>query len=458
MQREHGGNRALGVVYTPARSPSRWRGSRSSRCCAKRSRDEILALRDLRSGDRRGRLPRAPRARARERSRRAGDAAPCERCARRPSAWSASTSIRARSRPRATLGARAAAILRVGDARPRARRRRVRRRDRKPAVRPPGAPGRAEADAPPVRELRRRRRSLRLLRRARAPDRAARRAVLLDHAEQVADRRVRTPAARVPRGAAQRRGHRRPRSRMLFDDADAFPCIVWGTVGARAERIRSPRRGSRATVQRRSRAPSASRSHAHAGAAEPWHIEPAGERALLDRLEARWPRFGDLVARPARGVVTGCNRAFVIDRSDARRAARRRARRRRDRAPAHEGPRPAAAGCPQRAERYVILLVDRGTSLEELPHVLGHLAQFRAVLEPDRRLVGCVAGPQARHAIAGTSCRIPSVQLAKARTPRLFYQDIQTEPVVLHRSLPASSCPIRRCGCIPSRIATCSPC
>ena len=99
----------------------------------------------------------------------------------------------------------------------------------------------------------------------------------------------------------------------LFGNADAFPCIVWGTAGV----------PSHAPIQ-------AARLHPGAGVelsgvgsphprerwrADPWHIDAPGDRALLEALEARWPRLGDLVpGRPARGVVTGKNRAFVLDR------------------------------------------------------------------------------------------------------------------------------------------------
>src|SRR5207302_1345055 len=48
--------------------------------------------------------------------------------------------------------------------------------------------------------------------------------------------------------------------------------------------------------------------------ADPWHIDAPGDRALLERLEQRWPPLADVVpGRPSRGVVTGYNRAFVLD-------------------------------------------------------------------------------------------------------------------------------------------------
>lgn len=229
----------------------------------------------------------------------------------------------------------------------------------------------------------------------------------------------------------------------LFADADAFPCIVWGTVGAPSARpnarpnVRPSARpinasrvdegvsvadALRATVSDPGRALPRER-----WGAEPWHIETPSERALLDRLARRWPPVREVVReRPARGVVTGLNRAFVIDRAT------------RDRLLAEE---PAAAALirrfvkgrdvrrwlPDLAERW-ILLVDRGTSLDELPVVRAHLAGFREALEP--RPPGFTGAWPGRKpgAYAWYELQDPVGPLVKARAARLLYQDIQTAP------------------------------
>jgi len=199
------------------------------------------------------------------------------------------------------------------------------------------------------------------------------------------------------------------RAPALFDDADAFPCIVWGTIGER----RAPRATRIADATPVAEA-LARPGELQAWSDEPWYVDTAAERALLAKL-ARHPR---LALTPARGVVTGCNRAFVIDAAtrDALLAAEPAA-----------GPliRPFAKGRDVRRwtmapiDRY-LLVVDRGVSLDALPHVRAHLERFRAALEP-----GTGRKP-------GTYrwCELqdPVGALAASRAPRLCYQDIQTQP------------------------------
>jgi hypothetical protein len=79
------------------------------------------------------------------------------------------------------------------------------------------------------------------------------------------------------------------------------------------------------------------------------------------------------------------------------------------------------------AERF-ILLVDRGTSLDDLPHLRAHLEPFRAQLEPrppeyEGAWPGRKPGSYRWHELQD-----PVGPLVKARAPRLLYQDIQTAP------------------------------
>ena len=211
----------------------------------------------------------------------------------------------------------------------------------------------------------------------------------------------------------------------LFGGADAFPCIVWGAIGAAPETpIRAARLPAGATIELAGVGAPHARERWRA---DPWHIDAPADRALIDRLETRWPPLREIVAeRPARGVVTGCNRAFVLDRAA------------RDRLLAAE---PAAAAVirpfvkgrdlrswlPDLAERW-ILLVDRGTELAELPAVLDHLARFRAALEP--RPADWRSAWQGRKpgSYRWYELQDPVGSLVKARAPRLLYQDIQTAP------------------------------
>lgn len=235
----------------------------------------------------------------------------------------------------------------------------------------------------------------------------------------------------------------------LFADADAFPCIVWGTVGASHDR---PAIGARASSQDRVedvlRRSSAIVSRADDGmngealptrtddmatprarwTAEPWHIDSATDRFLLDRLAASYPTLGEVIGmRWSRGVVTGLNDAFVIDRAtrDALVSA--------DLACA-EWTRAFIKGrdirsyVPDAIDRW-LLLVDRGTKLELLPApIREHLARFRERLEP--RPAGHVGAWPGRKpgAYAWHELQDPVVPLARSRAPRLLYQDIQTAP------------------------------
>ena len=213
----------------------------------------------------------------------------------------------------------------------------------------------------------------------------------------------------------------------VFADADAFPSIVWGCAG---ELLRAPVRAARVAT-RTTIADALATALPHPRdrwRADPWHIDTPDDRALLDRISARWPALSEVLAeRPARGIVTGCNRAFVLDAAA------------RERLLADE---PAAAAfvrrfakgrdlrrwLPELPERW-ILMIDRGTVLAQLPPaVRAHLARFREALEPRPP---DATGPW-RGRKPGTyrwfELQDPVGALAASRAPRLFYQDIQTEP------------------------------
>jgi hypothetical protein len=214
----------------------------------------------------------------------------------------------------------------------------------------------------------------------------------------------------------------------LFHGADAFPSIVWGTVGAPGRRPIRAARVEDAEVSVADALAGAGTPHARARwRDEPWHIDAPADRALIDRLERAWPALDAVIGgRPARGVVTGCNHAFVIDRGLRARLL--------DEEPAAAALiRPFAKGrdvrrwLPDAIERW-ILLIDRGTELTALPRIAAHLAGFRAALEPrppDHR------GPwhgRKPGAYRWYELQDPVGALAASRAPRLLYQDIQTGP------------------------------
>jgi hypothetical protein len=214
----------------------------------------------------------------------------------------------------------------------------------------------------------------------------------------------------------------------LFDDADAFPCIVWGTTtGTTAgATIRTSRVTTATSVADALAAPGIVHPRER-WRADPWHIDDPDDVALIDRIAARWPTLAQVVPeRPSRGVVTGCNRAFVID-------AATRARLIADEPAAEPLIRPVIKGRDVRRwrsapiDRY-ILLVDRGTSLAKLPAVRAHLESFRSALEPKPADHEGAWQGRKPGAYRWFELQDPVVPLAKSRAPRLFYQDIQTAP------------------------------
>ncbi len=213
----------------------------------------------------------------------------------------------------------------------------------------------------------------------------------------------------------------------LFASADAFPCILWGTATReRTTPVRAVRAAATTTLE----------AALHHGGelvprerwgAGPWHLDGGSERALLERIERAFPTLARTIpGRPARGVVTGCNRAFVIDRATRDRMV--------EAEPAAEPLiRPFVKGRDVRPWQHVqadrfILLVDRGTSLDELPMIRAHLEGFRAALEPKPAVwTGPWAGRKPG-AYGWHELQDPVGPLIKVRAPRLLYQDIQTAP------------------------------
>ncbi|HEU4614509.1 MAG TPA: Eco57I restriction-modification methylase domain-containing protein [Kofleriaceae bacterium] len=214
----------------------------------------------------------------------------------------------------------------------------------------------------------------------------------------------------------------------LFGDADAFPCIVWGGEDA-GPAIHASRVTTATSVADALAAPGIVHPRER-WRGEPWHIDDPDDVELIERLARRWPSLAQVVPeRPSRGVVTGCNRAFVIDGVT-------RAQLLADEPAAAPLIRPFLKGrdvrrwrpaSPAALDRY-ILLVDRGTSLAKLPAVRRHLARYRDALEPRPanhrgEWAGRKPGPYKWYELQD-----PVVPLAKSRAPRLFYQDIQTSP------------------------------
>lgn len=198
----------------------------------------------------------------------------------------------------------------------------------------------------------------------------------------------------------------------VFADADAFPCITWGTLGGNT----TPR-GHRAIAGDVATALAAPGVEVTLGG-DPWHIDAPASRALIERLEARWPALGTLIDKPARGVVTGCNRAFVVDAATRTRLDDELVR------PFLKGRDVRRWRCAE-LDRYV-LLVDRGTDLEQHGAIGAHLAQFRDELEPKLERGDGIGRKPGNY--QWWELQDPVGALAASTEPRLVYQDIQTGP------------------------------
>ncbi len=213
----------------------------------------------------------------------------------------------------------------------------------------------------------------------------------------------------------------------LFAGADAFPCIVWGTAARdRTAPVRAVRAEASTSVETTLQRGGELIPRVR-WSAGPWHLDGGAERALLERIERAFPSLATAIpGRPSRGVVTGCNRAFVIDGATRARLV---------------AAEPAAEPLIRRfvkgrdirpwrqalADRFIVL-VDRGTSLAELPVLHAQLATFRAELEPrPASWIGPWRGRKPGN-YAWHELQDPVGPLVKSRAPRLLYQDIQTSP------------------------------
>lgn len=204
-----------------------------------------------------------------------------------------------------------------------------------------------------------------------------------------------------------------------FATADAFPCVVSGATCATGHRpLWSPKENE--GLRDRTCA-----TGLRPLSGEPWHLDDREDARVI----ARWDQFPTLgeTLTPSRGVVTGCNRAFVISGETRERLVAA------DRACA-AWIRPFLKGRDVRrwsaapSDRY-LLVHERGSVPPQALRT--HLAPLRAALEPG---TGRKPGSYKWYELQD-----PVGALAKSRGPRLFYQDIQTAP----------ACALDRDGLVP---------
>jgi hypothetical protein len=212
----------------------------------------------------------------------------------------------------------------------------------------------------------------------------------------------------------------------VFDGVDAFPCVLWGTIGGagalEAIAARDVAHGLEVIAGAGAGGDAIERT---AWQDAPWHIDDARGAAQIHALETRWPALGELLAgRPARGLVTGCNAAFVIDADTRAQLIARDPASAELIRPFVKG-RDVRAWTPADAARW-ILVVAHGTELARYPAIAAHLARFREQLEPKPAAhtgpwPGRKPGRYRWHELQD-----PVGALAAGRATRLLVQDIQS--------------------------------
>lgn len=176
-------------------------------------------------------------------------------------------------------------------------------------------------------------------------------------------------------------------ARRFFPDADVFPCVI---AVRKPDGGPAPELFDLAVIPRddvpRSGLADAVRAASYVArrdvlTPEPWTLEPPNVAALLAKIRANGVPLVDYAgARPNRGVTTGYNDAFFIDRETRDRLVNEDGR-------AAEIIKPYLRG--QDIERWMpdwaglwMIFARRGIAIEEYPSVLRHLEAHRRELEP----------------------------------------------------------------------------
>ena len=162
--------------------------------------------------------------------------------------------------------------------------------------------------------------------------------------------------------------------------------------------------------------------------ADAWQLEPGGVSALLAKIKARGiPLVEFAGVKPYRGVVTGCNEAFIIDAAT------------RDRLISAD-PECATIIKPflrgQDVDRWAadwvgswMLFTRRGISIEKYPSVRRHLERYREQLEPrPKDWVGGEWPGRKPGTYAWYEIQDPIEYWEQFERPKIVYQEIQFHP------------------------------
>ena len=176
-------------------------------------------------------------------------------------------------------------------------------------------------------------------------------------------------------------------AKQIFEEVDVFPSII---VARRPTDAPKPDAARLCTIPREQlRIDDLSRQIEREGVALPlsqlatgaWQLEPAGVNGLLSKIRGRGVPLAQYAGmKPYRGVVTGCNEAFLIDSATKDAITRGSAK-------SAEIIRPYLRGqdidrwCCEWAGLWMIF-TRRGVDVEAYPAVKQYLEKFRNALEP----------------------------------------------------------------------------
>lgn len=160
----------------------------------------------------------------------------------------------------------------------------------------------------------------------------------------------------------------------LFPGADAFPCII--TV-----RRNAPAVDHEMSVTQHQVEPHEFSLLQRTLDEQGWSLEPPAAQALLEKLRRNGVALEDYAAiKPYRGVVTGCNAAFLIDQSTKDRLCREHARSSEILKKYVRG-QDVGRWSAQWRERWMIF-TRRGIDIDAYPAIEAHLSRYRRQLEP----------------------------------------------------------------------------
>lgn len=223
-------------------------------------------------------------------------------------------------------------------------------------------------------------------------------------------------------------------AKQIFEDADVFPSIL---VARKPTKAPKPKKARLCAIPREQlRIDDLTRQIETEGVelplaqlgADSWQLEPAGVAKLMAKIRDNGvPLLEFAGVKPYRGVVTGCNEAFVIDTQTRDRLV-------------GEDPGCAAIIKPflrgQDVDRWVpvsqdlwMIFARRGIAIDHYPSVKAHLSGFREQLEPKPKAWrgdswrGRKAGAYAWYEIQDST-----EYWQEFAKPKIFYQEIQFHP------------------------------